>query len=298
MVGERDTTFARRLLLALAVGGVTVAQFVPSVIRWITEELQRNPAAADGLRLTRLLSIGEKLPRGVAGDCLRLLPDVELINSYGPTECSDGVAHHRVTAADLDRAHLPIGTPLINCTLYVLAETDGRWCAVQPGEAGELFLGGACVGGYQHGDSVIRPAFFADVVDPSSASRRLFRTRDLVRLAPDGAIEYLQRADRQVKISGVRIELGEVEAVLQRHPGVLSCAVTVAERAGTGPVESRELAAYFVAGPDVTVADLERHVREVLPAAMVPRRWIPISRLPLTQHGKVDYRSLTENARA
>lgn len=295
VIGEKETAFARRLLAAIVAGGVTVAQFVPSVLWWVAEEIRRNPAAIDGLRLDRLLSIGEKLPVRLAEDLVRLLPGTALINSYGPTECSDGVSHHWVTPGDLVRDHIPIGSPLGNCALYVLREADGRWRAAEPGESGELFIGGAGVGGgYVRRPELVRQAFFADVADPDSPTGRLFRTRDEVRLTPDRRIEFLQRVDRQVKIAGVRIELGEVEAVLQRHARVSSCVVTASDRADVGDAlgAQRQLLAYYVSDGDVPTRELEDHVRSHLPAGMVPRRWVRLTAMPLTPHGKVDYAAL------
>ncbi|MEN3305273.1 MAG: hypothetical protein V7603_1475 [Micromonosporaceae bacterium] len=300
VVPDRDSGYARRLLAALSAGGATVAQFVPSSIRWLTDELHRNPTSGTGLRLTRLLSIGEKLPVPLAAECLRLLPETALINSYGPTECSDAVSHQRVTAEHLDREHIPIGAPVDNCTLYVLRECDGWWRAAGPGETGELFVGGAPVGsGYLHEGPATREAFFADSIDPGSATGRLFRTRDLVRFAADGAIEYLQRVDRQVKVSGVRMELGEVEAALQDHPDVAACAVVGVQRADGqhgGAAISQELVAYYVANRALEYTELARHLRSRLPPAMVPRRWVQVREMPLTRHGKTDYRELGARA--
>jgi D-alanine--poly(phosphoribitol) ligase subunit 1 len=300
VVSDQNSGYARRLLAALSAGGATVAQFVPSLIRALTEELDRNPASGAELRLTRLLSIGEKLPVPLAAECLRLLPRTALINSYGPTECSDGVSHQRVTGADLDRENVPIGVPVDNCTLYVLRESEDGWRAVPPGGTGELFIGGAPVGGgYLNDGPATREAFFVDPIDPDSATGRLFRTRDLVRFAPDGAIEYLRRVDRQVKVSGVRVELGEVEAVLQAHPDVVGCAVVGVDRATGqegGSAISQELVAYYVAGRAVEHTELARHLRRRLPPAMVPRRWVQVHSMPLTRHGKTDYRELRARA--
>jgi acyl-coenzyme A synthetase/AMP-(fatty) acid ligase len=229
-----------------------------------------------------------------------LLPETALINSYGPTECSDAVSHQRVTAEHLDREHIPIGAPVDNCTLYVLRECDGWWRAAGAGETGELFVGGAPVGsGYLHEGPATREAFFADSIDPGSATGRLFRTRDLVRFAADGAIEYLQRVDRQVKVSGVRMELGEVEAALQDHPDVAACAVVGVERADGqhgGAAISQELVAYYVANRALEYTELAGHLRSRLPPAMVPRRWVQVREMPLTRHGKTDYRELGARA--
>jgi non-ribosomal peptide synthetase component F len=165
------------------------------------------------------------------------MPHARLLNAYGPTECSDDVTHHTVTRGDLDLLRLPIGTPVVNARLHVLREgDDGTWTACDAGETGELFVGGVAVGrGYLGNDERTREAFYRDPFGPSLTGR-LYRTGDAVRLLPAGAggedrptLQYLGRVDRQVKISGVRMELGEIEAVLQRHPGVRAAAVVVHE---------------------------------------------------------------------
>src|SRR5262249_5359700 len=155
------------------------------------------------------------------------MPQAGLLNAYGPTECSDDVTHHLVTFADLDLLRLPIGTPVINSRLYVLRREGETWEACEQGETGELFVGGVCVGrGYLGDHDRTRDAFFQDPFGDSPTGR-LYKTGDAVRLLPQGVLQYLGRVDRQVKIAGVRMELGEIEAVLQRHPSVGAAAVVV-----------------------------------------------------------------------
>ncbi|MFB4309159.1 amino acid adenylation domain-containing protein [Actinomadura sp. GTD37] len=218
--------------------GITIVELVPTMVRHLLDDL----APGSLTRLRWMIATGEELPAELSRRWLEAMPHARLLNAYGPTECSDDVTHHTVTAGDLGLLRLPIGTPVVNARLYVLREEDGAdgastWAACDAGETGELFVGGVVVGrGYLGGDERTREAFYRDPFDASSPTGRLYRTGDAVRLLPAGAggedrptLQYLGRVDRQVKIAGVRMELGEIEAVLQRHPGVGAAAVVVHE---------------------------------------------------------------------
>ncbi|WP_019634300.1 amino acid adenylation domain-containing protein [Actinomadura atramentaria] len=231
-VAHDPVAFAR----AVDERGITVVELVPTMVRHLLDDLADAPDGAFGA-LRWMIATGEELPAELSRRWLAALPHAGLLNAYGPTECSDDVTHHRVTAADLDLLRLPIGTPIVNSQLYVLREDDdGAWHACGIDETGELFVGGVCVGrGYLGNHERTREAFFQDPF-ADTPTGRLYRTGDAVRLLPPGAggedrptLQYLGRVDRQVKISGVRMELGEIEAVLQRHPGVGAAAVVVHE---------------------------------------------------------------------
>ncbi|WP_371789746.1 amino acid adenylation domain-containing protein [Streptomyces sp. NBC_01471] len=272
---------------ALETTGVTVVELVPTVVGWLVGDVKRRNTG--GLRTLRwLLSTGEELYPAVAERVLTTLPHVSVVNAYGPTECSDDVTHHVVTHADLGRPRLPIGSPVANTALYLLTQgPDGRWRAAEPEESGELFVGGAGVGrGYLNDPDTTGQAFFLDPFDPSSPTGRLYRTGDLARFE-EGLVYYLGRADRQVKVAGVRMELDEIEAVLSRHPAVQQCAVIVA-----GEGERTELSAHYSLHTPVDEKELRQALSEALPAAMVPRRWRKWDALPLTHNGKVNHHSL------
>jgi non-ribosomal peptide synthetase component F len=228
-VGHDPAAFAR----AVDDRGITVVELVPTMVRHLLDDLA--PGSLTGLRW--MIATGEELPAELSRRWLEAMPHARLLNAYGPTECSDDVTHHTVTAGDLELLRLPIGTPIVNARLYVLREDEGAWSACDVGETGELFVGGVVVGrGYLGNDERTREAFYRDPFDPASPTGRLYRTGDAVKLLPAGAggedrptLQYLGRVDRQVKIAGVRMELGEIEAVLQRHPGVRAAAVVVHE---------------------------------------------------------------------
>jgi amino acid adenylation domain-containing protein len=289
VVDDLATSFPRRLLRALADHGITVVELVPTVVAWISEELGRARSVARLPALRWCISTGEELHPSVAEAAMDMLPHVRLLNAYGPTECSDDVTHHEVVRADLDGTRLPIGAPIANAVLYVLVEDGGVWRAAEPGEPGELFVGGICVGrGYVADAAVTARAFAGDVIDPASTTGRLYRTGDLA-VAREGVLHYLGRGDRQVKVGGVRMELDEIEAVLKRHPRIAHCAVIV-----SGSGEEAKLVAHYVStdGSAADEAELAKFLGGLLPRAMVPGDWVHTERIPMTPNGKVDHKAL------
>lgn len=289
VVRQRDLDFPRRVRTALEHTGVTVVELVPTVVGWLVGEAERRGPVLPALRW--LISTGEELRPELAARTLAALPHVRLLNAYGPTECSDDVTHHEVSAADTTRSRLPVGGPVANARLYLLVreEDEGPWRAAEPGEAGELFVGGVVVGlGYVNDPGNNARAFFADPLDPDSPTGRLYRTGDLARFE-EGVVLYLGRVDRQVKVAGVRMELDEIEAVLLRHPAVDHAAVTVPVVDGH-PV----LAAHYTVHGPVTPEELRAHLARSLPEAMVPRRLTELDALPLTPNGKTDHRALRQ----
>ncbi|WP_438290437.1 amino acid adenylation domain-containing protein [Streptomyces sp. HUAS TT7] len=287
VVNDTAMHFPRGLITALDAADVTVVELVPTVVGRLVDEVQRL-GGGSLKRLRRLVSTGEELHPSVAARVHEALPHVSVVNAYGLTECSDDVAHHLVTHADLQRSRLPVGSPVVNTTLYLLIHgADGTWRAAEPGEIGELFVGGAGVGlGYRSDPDTTGRAFFRDPFDPASPTGRLYRTGDLARF-DEGLVYYLGRGDRQVKVAGVRMELGEIEAVLSRHPGIDKCAVTVSGGAGPG-----ELVAHYCLRGPASPEELQQTLSAALPLPMVPRRWKEWDALPLTHNGKIDHRSL------
>ncbi|MGY4981791.1 amino acid adenylation domain-containing protein [Streptomyces sp. 900105755] len=289
VVREPELAFPRRLTNVLERSGVTVVELVPTVVGWITDQAERRTGVTlPALRW--LISTGEELHTGLAARFLAAAPHIRLLNAYGPTECSDDITHHEVTAPDTGRPRLPVGAPVTGARLYLLVREDGgRWRAADPGEAGELFVGGVVVGlGYLNDPDNNAAAFFADPFDQDSPTGRLYRTGDLARFE-DGVVHYLGRVDRQVKVAGVRMELDEIEVVLRRHPAVDECAVVVPV------VDGRpELAAYYTLLDPVPAEELRTYLADSLPEAMVPRRLTELDALPLTQNGKTDHRALRQ----
>ncbi|WP_067460923.1 non-ribosomal peptide synthetase [Actinomadura macra] len=221
------------------------------------------------------------------GEKLRVSPPAgasyRLVNLYGPTETAV-VA----TSADVPEGSdgaPPIGRPIANVTAYVL---DAAGQPVPVGAEGELYVGGAGVArGYLGAPGLEAERF---VPDRLGAGQRLYRTGDLVRWRPDGQLEFLGRADHQVKVNGFRIELGEVEAQLCAHPAVHDAAVTVWEPEPGRP----RLVAYVCGTGEPAGADLRRWLGERLPEHMVPALVLPLAEMPLTPHQKIDRSALPD----
>ncbi|WKU02941.1 amino acid adenylation domain-containing protein [Micromonospora sp. HUAS LYJ1] len=289
---------AERLLDTVVRERITVLEVVPTILRLLLDEVDRNGAAPPSLRW--LLATGEELPPATARRCARSWPGVRLLNAYGPTECSDDVTHCEVGSPGPDVAHLPIGLPIANTALYVLRYDGARWSSCGQGEVGELFVGGVGVGrGYLGDPERTREAFFQDPF-ADTATGRLYRTGDAVVVTDDGLLEYRGRVDRQVKIAGFRMELSEIEAVLGTHPAVAACAVAVLQTDAEGSLVAREtkldgatghrLIAYLCPhGDDLDEFDVRDHLAQRLPLPMVPQRFVVLPALPLTPNGKVDY---------
>ena len=286
--GHQDPGYLAGLIAAES---VTTVHFVPSMLR----AYLREPAAAataGRTALRRVLSSGEAL----TADLVRGVRDVlgvELHNLYGPTEASVDVTSWR---CDPDAGTVPIGRPVWNTALYVL---DAALRPVPPGVPGELYLAGAQLArGYLN-----RPGLTADrfVANPfGAAGTRMYRSGDVARWRADGAVEYLGRTDRQVKIRGVRVELGEIEAVLGRHAEVAvevhgeRLVAYVAPAGGqngqNGQNDQGDQSDQGGGDPDVGL------LREVaaanLPGYLVPSAFVRLDRLPLTPSGKLDRRAL------
>ncbi|MER5703137.1 amino acid adenylation domain-containing protein [Micromonospora sp. NPDC002296] len=238
---------------------------------------------ADAFAGLRVLLIGgdqyalEQVRRMLAAGAPR-----HLVNAYGPTENTTFSAAHEVVPADLERGVIPIGGAIDGTCLRVL---DDRLTPVAPGGTGELYVGGQGLADGYVGDA--RRTCAAFVADPFAAEpgRRLYRTGDLVRLLPDGDVVFLGRRDDQVKISGFRVETGEVERVLGDCPGVGDCVVL----AVTG-ADPTELVAVLTGPADP--GEVREFLRANLPAYMVPSRCHRVRRLPTTNNGKVDRSAL------
>jgi len=214
-------------------------------------------------------------------------PDIELVNSYGPTESTIACTAFVLPSGDAIPATVPIGRPVANTRLYVL---DAHLQPVPIGATGELYVAGHGVSrGYLKRPGLTSQRFVADPF--GRPGTRMYRTGDRACWDADGQLHFLGRADEQVKIHGLRIELGEIEAALLSHPGVSQAAV-VAWPNGSG---GSRLAAYATTteeGP--SASDLRAHLRRGLPAHMSPSSLLILESLPLTPSGKLNRRGLPE----
>lgn len=293
LVGARVSVFPDELgqdpvalTQALVRQRVSVLELVPAQIRALLDE-----PLADLGPVRELLSTGEALDPELARRCRERYPHVRLLNAYGPTECSDDVAHHVVVEADPSLAGVPIGRPVPNIRLYVL---DREREPVPPGAVGELYVGGVGVGrGYLDDPGRTAEAFLPDHLGPL-AGRRLYRTGDAARLLRDDTLDFLGRLDDQVKVRGYRIELGEIETALKQHPDVSDAAAAVT----TGPGgEQRLVACVRPARDGVTLADLRPSLQRTLPAYMIPAALVQVPALPRSSNGKLDRKAVARLAR-
>jgi amino acid adenylation domain-containing protein len=261
--------------------GITTLHFVPSMLRVFVEE--EGLEACGSLR--RVICSGEALPHELQERFFARLPRAELHNLYGPTEAAVDVTYWACRRGDR-RLTVPIGRPVANTQMYVL---DPHLEPLPIGVPGELFIGGVQVGrGYVGRADLTAERFIPDPFSRTPGSR-LYKTGDLARHLPDGAIEYLGRLDYQVKIRGQRIELGEIEATLDKHVAV-GQSVVMAREDTPG---NQRLVAYVVARQATpSTAELKDHLLRELPAYMVPSAFVFLDSLPLTSSGKVDRKLL------
>jgi amino acid adenylation domain-containing protein len=275
--GHQDTAYLARTIVERR---VTVVHFVPSML----DLFLREAAAGECRSLRQVFSGGEALPPALRERFLVRFPGVPLDNEYGPTEISIDVTRW-VCAPGQDPRRVPIGRPIGNMRLHLL---DRALRQAPIGVPGVLYVGGVGVARGYSG----RPELTAErfVPDPEERGERLYNTGDLARRLPDGNLEFLGRADQQVKVRGLRIEPGEVEAALLRHSAVTAAAVAA-------DPEGARLIAWVVPRPGVPSGDtapaaLRDFLRGRLPEAMIPSLFVPLEALPLTPSGKLDRRAL------
>ncbi|MGD0603556.1 MAG: amino acid adenylation domain-containing protein [Streptosporangiaceae bacterium] len=278
-------TDPRHLLTLAQAAGVTWLAATPSVLRLLAED--GGLAGCEALRL--VFTCGEPLPAdlitAVSGQTR-----ARLDNQYGPTETTVAVtawaSHGRAPAGPI----APLGAPSDDCQVYL---NDDLGQPVPPGAVGEIQIGGEQVASGYAGSPGLTADRFRPDPDAAVPGARLYRTGDLARRGTGGELEYVGRADRQVKVRGIRVEPGEVEAVLASHPQVGRAAVIAdASRLAAFVVPADGDLPGFLAAPP----DLAGFLARRLPAHLVPAALIPVGELPRTANGKVDYATLARQA--
>jgi amino acid adenylation domain-containing protein len=249
--------------------------------------LQQQEPSRALLPRQRLVLGGEGARPAWVAELQRLAPDCTIVNHYGPTETTVGALTYRVTgdAAQIPGESLPIGRALGNVRAYVI-DSAGEPAPI--GVPGELFIAGAGVArGYLNRPELTAERFLPDPFAPDR-SARMYRTGDRARWLADGHIEFLGRVDRQVKVRGFRVELGEIEAVLRSHPAV-DDAIAMLREDMPG---DRRLVAYVKTDATQALSEMRAHAKRSLPDYAVPNAFVAVEAWPLTSNGKLDHRAL------
>ncbi|MFE6667640.1 non-ribosomal peptide synthase/polyketide synthase [Streptomyces sp. NPDC057697] len=285
LLGGRVVIAPDTRLDAAALGDLVVEHRITSM--WITAGLfkviaEESPEAFVHMR--QVFTGGEVVPPTAVRRVLDACPDTTVINGYGPGETTTFATLHAMVPQDTLPTALPIGRPVSGMRVYVL---DDRLGLTPPGVAGELYVAGAGMArGYLGRPGPSAERFVADPFGP--AGSRMYRTGDLARWNEAGQVEFVGRADSQVKVRGFRIEPGEVETALRGLPGVTQAAAVVHEvREG-----DRRLVGYVVVEEGVDLSDARNALGLRLPEYMVPSAVVPLPVLPLTPNGKLDRRAL------
>jgi non-ribosomal peptide synthetase component F len=262
---------------------VTHLKLVPSLLRMLLAVPEFEECAA----LEHIFSGGEELTPDVVEDFGRR-STARLHNLYGPTETCVDVSAHACRPGERNR--VPIGLPIDNTELLVLDASGARMPAGIPGEL--AIAGISLARGYLGRDDLTGERF---APRPGNPSERIYRTGDRVRERLDGELEFLGRLDHQVKVRGVRVEPGEIEAVIRQHPGIRRAVVLA-----RGEADRSSLFAYVEAEGEAppSLRDLRDHVASRLPRAFVPDAFVVLDAFPLTASGKVDRNALPVSGRA
>jgi amino acid adenylation domain-containing protein len=287
LVGGRTVIVAQDVILDVARfvdtierHRVAVMQVVPSYLEVVLSYLEQHPRELPDLRCVS--ATGEALKIELAQRYFAARPGSTLVNAYGLTETSDDTNHEVMHAAPAGE-RMPLGPAVQNVRVYVV---DEHLNPVPLGAPGLIAFSGVCVGrGYVNDPERTSAAY---LTDPHRPGERLYKGGDYGRWRPDGKLEFLGRRDGQVKISGFRIEIGEIDNTLLRVPGVRDGAVVVAERADRG----KHLVAFY-SGEPLQVELLRERLGAALPHYMVPVAFHWRDSLPLTANGKIDTKALT-----
>ncbi|MET9694897.1 amino acid adenylation domain-containing protein, partial [Streptomyces sp. NPDC006514] len=257
---------------------------------WLTAALfhlfgEEDPGCLNGLR--EVWTGGDVVPAETVQRVLDACPGLVVVDGYGPTETTTFATSYRVRSQDEIPQPLPIGRPMDSMRVHLL---DRSLRMVPPGVPGELYIAGTGLARGYLGRPV--PSAERFVADPyGGPGERMYRSGDLARWTRDGQLQFLGRADNQIKLRGFRIELGEIETALAARPDIARTAVVARDYPGG----VRRLIAYVVpAGDGVDPEELRTHVAGVLPDYMVPSAFVTLDDLPLTANGKLDRKALPE----
>ncbi|MDP9128992.1 MAG: amino acid adenylation domain-containing protein, partial [Candidatus Binatota bacterium] len=298
-IADDDTAHDPHSLIEfLAHRRVSRVVLVPSLLKAFLDE--GGDLAVRLPRLKLWTSSGEALTIELAERFRKNHPEAVLLNLYGSAEVAADASYYEYDGGASGKT-MAIGRPISNTSVYLL---DAQRQPVPVGVIGELYVGGdGLARGYWRRPGLTAKKFVANPfsADPGS---RLFRTGDLARYRADGNLEYLGRADNQIKIAGQRVELGEIEAALRSHPEIQECVVVarpddaseceIPNSKFQNPKSSSLLVGYFVSSEPPSDRELREYLREKLPAYMVPTGFVRLAKIPLLPNGKIDRGALPE----
>jgi len=265
--------------------GVTMTDFVPSIFNVLAELAQADANIRSKLASLRWLLIGgEEINVKAVSKFRRVLPHVRLTNTYGPTEAAIGMIFHDI--GEDDNNEIPLGQPIHNTFVTIL---DENLRVVPVGSIGEICISGECLGAGYLNDPEKTKSAFIESAPHGIPYKTLYRTGDLGYQDGRRRIHFAGRLDTQVKVNGIRVELGEIEHALLRHESVREAVVLAVADASS---ERKKLCAFVVLHALTAVDRLREHVRGLLPNYLVPAEIHLLLELPLTPNGKVDRAAL------
>lgn len=257
--------------------GVDVMSCTPSYLMNMLDMGEFTDVFTDAVKALRSVDMGaEAFPPALFEKLKEINPDICIMNGYGPTEATISCTMQIIE----DTENITIGIPNVNVHVATV-DRDGQLQCL--GALGEMVIMGDGVGrGYIGRDDLTKKNFIRLLDMPA------YKSGDLVRIRENGDIEYHGRIDNQVKLRGLRVELGEIESVISTYPGIRSCIVIVIKK------ETEYLAAYFTADNNIDIEDLKAHLSSQLTAYMVPQAFTQLDEMPLTANGKIDKKALPE----
>ena len=281
--GHKDPS---EIIKAVKDGSVTHMHFVPSMLNAFLEYVEANPKCINKLKsLHYVFASGEALQANHVKKFYNLLKDngTTLHNLYGPTECTVDVSYYDCDPENIPPT-IPIGKPIDNTQLIVL---DKFGQLLPCGVVGELYIGGVGVcKGYLNRDELTKEKF---IINPYYENAVMYKSGDLARFLPDGNIEYCGRTDFQIKIRGLRVELGDIENAISKYLGIKQVLVTVFDIKG-----EKNLCAYITAYQNVDTNRLQEFLKDYLPEYMIPQYYVQVEEFPTTNNGKIDRKALPQ----
>lgn len=271
---------------------ITILETVPAHLVILASEISRDISLVDSVQSLRcLMSNGESISKKQVNIWFDYLPNINFINAYGPTECSDDVLHHSITNKDqFQKMFMPIGRPIQNVELYIL---DPQKRMLPINVPGELYIAGIPVGKGYFRDQVRTASSFTPIPSEISKYNLAYKTGDIVKVDKEGIFHFIGRNDYEVKIRGARIDLNKIESILMMHDNIVDAVVV---KVNDSKSKLDMLVAYLIArdNPAPTSKMMLIHCEKFLPKKMLPNGIVFLDNFPVLSNGKVDRKSLPE----